>query len=52
MKGYFTVSKNDQEEFDILCQLRPNVVDDVPEEQSLLYAEIESTCNVINSNFP
>lgn len=49
MRGYFTVSKNDQEEFDILCQLRPDVVDDVPEEQSLLYAEIESTCNVIKS---
>lgn len=49
MRGYFTVDKNENDPFDILCELRPDVDDDVPAEQASLYAEIESTCNVIKS---
>ena len=49
MKGYFIVSENSNEKFDIKCELRPDVEDEVPEEQSRLYADVEHTCNVIKA---
>lgn len=49
MKGYFVVYENEDEQFDIKCDLRPDVEDNVPEEQSLLYSEVESTCNVLKA---
>lgn len=49
MNGYFLVDENENEEFDIKCELRHDVDGQVPKEQSLLYAEIETTCNVIKS---
>ncbi|MFR5632699.1 MAG: hypothetical protein ACLUFH_06890 [Monoglobales bacterium] len=49
MKGYFIVSENQSQKFDIKCELRPDIEDDVPEEQSLLYANVENTCNVIKA---
>lgn len=49
MEGYFVVSENQSEKFDIKCELRPDVKDEVPEEQSLLYADVEDTCNVIKA---
>lgn len=49
MKGYFTVRENEHEAFDIECDLRPDVVTEVPDIMSELYSEIESTCNIIKS---
>lgn len=49
MKGYFVVYENEDEQFDIKCDLRPDVEDEVPELQSLLYSEIENTCNVLKA---
>lgn len=49
MKGYFIVSENSNEKFDIKCELRPDIADEVPEEQSCLYADVEHTCNVIKA---
>ena len=49
MKGYFIVSENSNEKFDIKCELRPDVEDEVPEEHSRLYADVEHTCNVIKA---
>ena len=49
MDGYFIVYENEDEPFDIKCDLRPDVIDEVPEVQSLLYSEIESTCNVLKT---
>ena len=49
MKGYFVVYENEDEQFDIKCDLRPDVEDEVPESQSLLYSEIENTCNVLKA---
>lgn len=49
MKGYFVVYENEGEQFDIKCDLRPDVEDEVPESQSLLYSEIENTCNVLKA---
>ena len=49
MKGYFIVYENEEEKFDIKCDLRPDVEDEVPESQSLLYSEIENTCNVLKA---
>ena len=31
MKGYFVVYENEDEQFDIKCDLRPDVEDEVPE---------------------
>ena len=33
MKGYFVVYENEDEQFDIKCDLRPDVEDEVPELQ-------------------
>ena len=49
MKGYFVVYENEEEQFDIKCDLRPDIEDEVPESQSLLFSEIENTCNVLKS---
>lgn len=49
MDGYFVVSENIDEPFDIKCELRPNIEGDVPEIQSKLYCEVESTCNAIKA---
>ena len=49
MKGCFVVYENEDEQFDIKCDLRPDVEDEVPELQSLLYSEIENTCNVLKA---
>ena len=49
MKGYFVVYEHKEEQFDIKCDLRPNIDDEVPEAQSLLYSEVESTCNVLKA---
>ena len=49
MKGYLVVYENEDEQFDIKCDLRPDVEDEVPELQSLLYSEIENTCNVLKA---
>lgn len=49
MKGCFVVSENQSEKFDIKCELRSDVEDMVPEEQSILYAEVENACNVIKA---
>ena len=49
MIGYFVVYENEDEQFDIKCDLRPDVEDEVPELQSLLYSEIENTCNVLKA---
>ena len=49
MEGYFIVSENIEESFDIKCELRPNIEGEVPEIQSKLYSEVESTCNTIKA---
>lgn len=49
MKGYFVVYENKEEKYDIKCDLRPDVEDEVPELQSLLFSEVENACNVIKS---
>ena len=49
MKGYFVVYENEEEQFDIKCDLRPNINDEVPESQSLLFSEVEGTCNVLKA---
>lgn len=49
MDGYFIVSENMEELFDIKCELRLDVEGDVPEIQSKLYSEVESTCNTIKA---
>ena len=49
MKGYFVVYENEDEQFDIKCDLRPDIDDEVPEAQSILYSEVENTCNVLKA---
>lgn len=49
MKGYFIVYENEDEQFDIKCDLRPDIEDEVPESQSILYSEVENTCNILKS---
>lgn len=49
MKGYFVVYENEEEQFDIKCDLRPDIEDEVPESQSLLFSEVEYTCNILKS---
>ncbi len=49
MDGFFVVSENLNEPFDIKCELRHNIEGDVPEIQSKLYCEVESTCNTIKA---
>lgn len=49
MDGYFVVSENVEEPFDIKCELRPNIEGHVPEIQSKLYCEVESACNTIKA---
>lgn len=50
MQGYFVVSENKDEHFDIKCELHPKYAkDDIPQEQEVLYIEIESTNNVVKS---
>lgn len=50
MKGYFVVSSNKNEQFDINCSLHPEYAKEtVPTEQEVLYVEVESTNNVIKS---
>lgn len=49
MDGYFIVSENVEEPFDIKCELRPDMEEDVPEIQSRLYCEVESVCNAIKA---
>ena len=49
MKGCFVVYENEDEQFDIKCDLRPDIDGEVPELQSLLYSEIENTSNVLKT---
>lgn len=50
MKGYFVVSSNPDEQFDINCSLHPEYAKEtVPIDQETLYVEVESTNNVIKS---
>ena len=49
MKGCFVVYENEDEQFDIKCDLRPDIDVEVPELQSLLYSEIENTSNVLKT---
>lgn len=50
MKGYFLVSSNSNEKFDINCSLHPEYAkDEIPIEQEQLYVEVESANNVIKS---
>lgn len=49
MDGYFIVSENSNEAFDIKCELRQDIEGDVPDIQSKLYSEVESTCNIIKA---
>lgn len=50
MQGYFCVHKNEQEKFDIVCELHPKFKDvEIPEESQNLYVEIEAACNIIKS---
>ena len=50
MKGYFVVSSNPNEQFDINCSLHPEYAKEtIPTEQETLYVKVESTNNVIKS---
>lgn len=50
MQGYFVVSENKDELFDIKCELHPeHAKESIPTEQETLYTEIESTNNIIKS---
>lgn len=50
MQGFFVVSSNEKEAFDIKCELHPQYAkESIPKEQEILYAEIESTNNIIKS---
>lgn len=50
MQGYFVVSENKDEPFDIKCELHPDYAkESIPTEQETLYTEIESTNNIIKS---
>ena len=50
MQGYFVVSRNSKNQKDILCELHPQYAqDEVPEDQSNLYVEVENANAIINS---
>lgn len=49
MKGYFLVRENPNESFDILCEVNEELAGEIPEEQAVLYTEIETVCNIIKS---
>ena len=50
MKGYFVVAANNDETFDIKCELHPKAAKkNIPEEQQNLYVAVESANNVIKS---
>lgn len=49
MQGHFLVRKNENEKFDILCEINEKLNDDIPQDQNELYIEVESACNVIKS---
>lgn len=50
MKGYFKVSRNSSEEFDIICELdAKSAKEPVSESQKTLYLEVENATSVIKS---
>lgn len=49
MKGAFLVCENPNEEFDIKCEIRQDLQNEIPEEQNQLYLEVEKTCNIIKA---
>lgn len=50
MEGYFIVSENPNEKFDIKCELHPErAKEEVPEKQKALYCEMERANNIIKS---
>lgn len=50
MSGFFIVSTNPDEEFDIKCELHPQLAKSpIPKKQGDLYLEMESTNNIIKS---
>lgn len=50
MQGYFVVHSNENEEFDIKCELHPRLAkDSIPEKEQILYVKVERTNSIIKS---
>ena len=49
MSGYFLVRENPKEPFDVLCEINEALDGEVPDQQAILYTEIETVSNIIKS---